>query len=496
MPRPRLRVTNGPGKGQVYEIGQEKLLLGRETTAGIQVLDKGASRAHAEVFSIGELCFVRDLGSRNGTYVNNQRITDELLRDSDKILIGSTVIEFESGEAEEADRGIEFAERTGVETGSSLELKLDDLYLDAESGPATQTASFRVVYHIGKLLMDERDRGKFLAAVLEYITGYLPMDKGYVFLRDPATNNLKPVARYERSPEDSVKISRTIIKRAVNELRSVLTSDAMTDARFRSQDSIIMNRIRSVICVPLASARTVRGVLYLTCSRTDESFTEADLELATAVGSQLSLALENIEYSRKVHGTLMSAVKMLVAISERRTPATEGHSERVCAYSAAIASQMGLDQKTWYNVQLAALLHDIGKAVVSEKALKTDSREMNVSAEAMEHVTAGADIVKNIVGREEVPPAIRHHHERHDGSGYPDGLKGDDIPLAARIVAVADEFDHRAKDLSLKQAFTQTGELAGTKLHPDVTSALMSAYTAGTLLKPVTIFEPEEAAGA
>ena len=495
MANRRLRRANGPGKGQVYEVEEEKLCLGRDTSAGVQLLDKGASRFHAEVFRIGELCFIRDLGSRNGTYINNQRVTDELLRDGDNILIGSTIIEFESGEGEEEERRIEFAESTGVETGSSLELNLDDLYLETEAVPDTHTTSLRVVYHIGKLRMEERDRAKFLKAVLDYISGYLAMDNGYVFLREAASKNLKPAARYERSAEDSVKISRTIIKRAVSELRSVLTSDAMTDARFRSQDSIIMNKIRSVICVPLVSAQEVRGVLYLTCSRLGELFTEGDLELATAVGSQLSLALENIEYSRKVHETLMSAVRTLVAISERRNPATEGHSERVCSYSAAIVSQIGLGQRDQYNVQLSALLHDIGKATVSEKALKTDSREMDLNAEVMEHVIAGAEIAKNIVGVEEVPPAIRRHHERHDGSGYPDGLKGDEIPLAARVIAVGDEFDHRARELSLKEALVQTRELSGTKLHPDAVKALMTAYTAGVLLKPATIFESEGTAG-
>ena len=81
---PRVRVKNGPAKGSTFDIGEEPLSIGREPTCGIQVLDKGASRNHAEIFRIGEMCFIRDLDSRNGTYVNDTKIEEELLREGDR----------------------------------------------------------------------------------------------------------------------------------------------------------------------------------------------------------------------------------------------------------------------------------------------------------------------------------------------------------------------------------------------------------------------------
>jgi two-component system NtrC family sensor kinase len=90
-----IRVKTGPNKGKTYEIGDAPLTIGREETQTIQIMDQGVSRAHAEVFRLGEMCFVRDLNSTNGTYVNDVKILEEALKAGDELLIGTTILTFE-----------------------------------------------------------------------------------------------------------------------------------------------------------------------------------------------------------------------------------------------------------------------------------------------------------------------------------------------------------------------------------------------------------------
>ena len=119
-----IRVKNGPDKGKTIEVGPESITIGRDATETLQVLDQGASRRHAEIFKIGEMVFIRDLNSKNGTFVNDERIHETLLQIGDKIKIGTTVLVFDEGMAggEEEGDGIEFS---GMESlGATMEIDL------------------------------------------------------------------------------------------------------------------------------------------------------------------------------------------------------------------------------------------------------------------------------------------------------------------------------------------------------------------------------------
>lgn len=506
---PRVRIKTGPNQGLVHNVGEESLTMGRDTECTIQILDKGASRNHAEIFRIGEMCFIRDRNSRNGTYVNDEKITEELLREGDRVQIGSTVLVFEStAQVKGETRGIKFTEASEEDFGQTLELRLDDLagFDDEEDdaqGSSRDTANFRALYRLGKIISAERDEQQLMDKVLKFMAGELPADNLYLFTRDESTNNLVAKARLELESSGSAPVSRTIIRRCIAEQRSILTSDAALDARFKTGDSIILNQIRAVLCAPLVSQERIRGVLYLSGSRVGQSFVEEDLELATAVGTQLGIALENLHATRKQRDTFFSAIRTLVAVAEMRDPSSVGHSERVASYAGAIAETMDLPERQRTGVQLAALLHDIGKAAVSDAAAGKDTR-MNLAPGqgGEEHVRLGVQLASNIVGAESVLPAIETHHERHDGSGYPAGLKGDAIPLEGRIVGLANIFDRMLTDggedkqgLPMKDALMAVGQLAGKEFDPEVVKALLVSYRNGTLFKAKTIFDSEEFQG-
>ena len=504
---PRVRIKTGPNQGQIYTIGDETITMGRDTACTIQILDKGASRQHAEIFRIGEMCFIRDMQSRNGTFVNDEKVSEELLREGDRVQIGSTVLVFESSAQVRGEtKGIHFTE-AGEETfGQTLELRLDDLAgFDEEGrGESRDTANFRALFQLGKILSAERDEQQLMDKILKFLASQLPADNLYLFVRDEQTNNLVAKARLDLEPSGAVPVSRTIIRRCIQEQRSILTSDAATDARFKTGDSIIINRIRSVICVPLVSQERIRGVLYLSGSRAGQGFVEEDLELATAVGTQAGVALENLYATRRQRETMMSAIRTLTAVAEMRDPTSVGHAERVAGYAMAIAETMALPERQRTAVQLAALLHDIGKAALSEELSRKGTR-LDISAggaEAM-HVRLGVELAGHIVGAENVLPAIASHHERHDGSGFPKGLKAEAIPVEGRVVGLANVFDRmltaggpEGHGLPMKEALMTAGKLAGKEYDPEVVKALLVSYRNGTLFKAKTIFGAGEGAGA
>jgi putative nucleotidyltransferase with HDIG domain len=500
---PRVRVKTGPNQGQIYTIGDESISMGRDTACTIQILDKGASRQHAEIFRIGEMCFIRDLQSRNGTFVNDEKVVEELLREGDRVQIGSTVLVFESSaEVKGETKGIRFTEASEEEFGQTLELRLDDLAGFEEDGKAESrdTANFRALFQLGKIIAAERDEQQLMDKILKFLASQLPADNLYLFVRDEQTNNLVAKARLDLEAAGSAPVSRTIIRRCIQEQRSIMTSDASADARFKTGDSIIINRIRSVMCVPLVSQERIRGVLYLSGARAGQGFIEEDLELATAVGTQAGVALENLNATRRQRETMMSAIRTLTAVAEMRDPASVGHAERVAGYAIAIADTMGLPERQRTAVQLAALLHDIGKAALSEELSRKGTRlDLTPGTIEAEHVRLGVELAGHIVGAENVLPAIAAHHERHDGSGFPKKLKGDAIPVEGRIVGLANVFDRMLTSggpenhgLPMKDALMAAGKLAEKEFDPEVVKALLVSYRNGTLFKAKTIFGSAE----
>jgi putative nucleotidyltransferase with HDIG domain len=483
----RVRIRDGPNRGLVFPVGETRLLLGRDTDCAIQILDKGASRHHAEIFRVGEMCFIRDLDSRNGTYVNDERIHEELLREGDRVVIGGTTLVFESeSEAEGTTKNIQFTEGADEELSSTLELRLDDL-AGLEEEEDRDTANFRAIYQMGRMLSSERNLETAQEKALAFLAELVPAEQVYMFARDVATGSLVPKARFERDPSASGQVSRTIIKRCLLEVRSILTTNAMSDARFKGKDSIVLGRIRSVICVPMVSQGDISGVLYLSSSRVGEPFVEEDLELVTAAATLMGLSIESLEAARRQREMFFGAVRTLVSLAEARDATTRQHSEKVAMFVEVIAKQLGLSERARVNARLSALLHDIGKFGTPAGVLNgKDTQLLQRGEPGTAHAVAGAEIAAGIAGAEEVPPAIKHHHEAFDGSGYPDGLSGEAIPLAARVVAAGDYLDHLVVELEragkhrpLGEAVNRLVEQAGRKLDPEVVRACAAAHKAG-----------------
>lgn len=187
----------------------------------------------------------------------------------------------------------------------------------------------------------------------------------------------------------------------------------------------------------------------------------------------------------------MGSISALAAAIDEKDPYTRGHSERVSNYAVEIGRALGLDENELERVKIAALLHDVGKIGIEDHILKKPAKFTPEEYEIMkQHPVKGAHIMSQIPQLAGIVPAMRAHHERFDGSGYPYGLKGEEIPLVARIIAVADCFDAMTLKRIYQQEFKvdlvleQIVEWAGSRYDPKVVGALLRAYREGKIKVP------------
>jgi len=213
-------------------------------------------------------------------------------------------------------------------------------------------------------------------------------------------------------------------------------------------------------------------------------------------------AIENLKRAaRENHELFINSIRALAAAIDAKDPYTRGHSERVARYASQVAREMGLTPEDVRRVRLSALLHDVGKIGIDDQILRKPTALTEEEFEIMKsHPTKGAAIMETIPQLRDVIPGMKHHHERWEGGGYPDGLQGEGIPLQARIVSVADTFDamtttrpyQRAMDIRF--VFQRLRDLAGNRFDPSIVEALIRSYEKGELVPIAREEAPPEVA--
>jgi len=241
---------------------------------------------------------------------------------------------------------------------------------------------------------------------------------------------------------------------------------------------------KSMITVPLMVKGNVLGALQLLNKKQLAFFSEQDITLAVALANQSALALHNSQMYDELYRMFLSMIRTLAKVLDARDPYTAGHSERVATYSIWIAKRLGLEQQQCEELYKAALLHDIGKIGIPDDILRKPDRLTDIEFDVIkQHPVIGADILSNMEPKSAMSHAIqtaRSHHERMNGTGYPDKLAGNDIPLFARIVAVADAFDAMttarsySKGLTYQQGAAELELCKGTLFDVDVVNAFTS----------------------
>jgi len=248
--------------------------------------------------------------------------------------------------------------------------------------------------------------------------------------------------------------------------------------------------------VPLLAQSEVIGALYVDSRAGPNAFNDQDLELLGAVGNQAGVALQRVKLLAELEDLFFSSIRSLVAAIDRKDQYTHGHSERVTTFALKIAKEIGLAEHERGILRLAGLLHDVGKIGVPEYVLNKPGELTDEEYEkVMLHPVDGAEIISTIQSPfvPEIAAAVRHHHEHWDGSGYPEGLSGEEMPRVARVLALADSFDAMPSDRPYRKGFSMdravkiVKDCAGTPFHPAVGATGGRLPARGQLFLPDTM---------
>jgi HAMP domain-containing protein len=294
---------------------------------------------------------------------------------------------------------------------------------DTGSRPGDMTATFDV----------------FLKTLLS-LTG---LEVGAIFLMSPDGKSLKVRVSHELGEtlkNAVIPAGDGIVGWVASHGQVVTTSESMPWKGGELSD--LEKSMTWALHVPMASGGKTRGVISIGLREGQKELSGDDLKMIQYLSSHVAMAVETAELKRKEERAYIETVAALAAAVEARDKYTRGHSRRVTEFSVEIARRMG--KPDWFvkDLESAALLHDIGKIGIPDTILhNTGPLPPDGMAFIIGHPIGGENILKPVGSLARLCPVVRHHHERFDGSGYPDRLKGEDIPIAARIISVADGFD-------------------------------------------------------
>lgn len=243
--------------------------------------------------------------------------------------------------------------------------------------------------------------------------------------------------------------------------------------------------LRAEVIIPVFVKNELNGILFVGGKLSEESYDHNDFNLLATLADEAGIAFENAKLYGDIKRTYFETVQALAQAIEASDEYTRGHSERVTKIAVEIAKQLGLSRDKIDTLKFAGILHDIGKIGVVKEVLHKPGKLSDLEFALIKmHPKLGEEIIKPVAFLEKIRPIIRHHHERFDGNGYPDGLYGDFIPFMSRILAVADTYDamtsHRPyrSALSADVALAEIKKCSGTQFDPDIVQAFLKISVA------------------
>ena len=307
---------------------------------------------------------------------------------------------------------------------------------------------------VGRTIAVETNIDTLLKIIAQEIKQALNADRCTVFLLDEEKHELwSKVALGLGMQEIRFASNLGLAGHVATTGETVNIKDAYTDKRFNKEiDMQTGYKTKTILCMPIRNlSHQIVGVFQVLNKKGGE-FTAKDEDLLIAIGSSAGIALENANLFNKQKILIeeqkqlfSSFIDTLSASIDARDKITSGHSKRVTMYASLICDELNMNEKEKEVIKHASLLHDIGKIGIKDSILQ---KEGKLTPEEYDHIKQHANITHDILGKiyvskefENVAQIASSHHERYDGTGYFQGLKGDDIPLGGRILAVSDVFD-------------------------------------------------------
>jgi len=497
------------GTALVYALPEgANVTVGRVSQCEIHIDDQAVSRRHCTLEVRGANLVVTDLSSANGTFVNERSVKSFSAQPGDLIRVGSTILEYRNPAATHpsSPATVESEPEQDPSTMQSvIRRRIDPADVEWLSSATSAFPALtllqraqrhlKTLHRVSEVLAGARDLDALAAAALETILDVTAADRAALVLPRPGgTDGEFEIAasrvRNQSEREAPFTLSRTLVTDTIARGVSTFARDASSDERFAGGHSVIGLGIRSVMCVPLRTTDEILGALYVDSRSGPNRFSDEDLELLAAIGNHTGVALHRVRLIGELERLLLDTVRAITATIDAKDGYTHRHSERVAVLAGRIAAEMGLGIDQQEIAGLSALLHDVGKIAVPDSILnKPGSLTIEEYAEMRKHPEHGARILSNIQSPmvSAVLPGVRYHHERWDGTGYPEGLRGHSIPLLGRLLCVADFLDaltsarvyHRPK--SLGEVVEIVARQAGVHFDPDVAAAVVRLYDRGAL---------------
>ncbi len=369
--------------------------------------------------------------------------------------------------------------------------------------------------HLLKVALDltaELDFERLVALIVGHVTKTMEAQRTSLYFIDRDRNEIWTKVA-EQVDQIRLPIGKGISGRVAETGETINVDDVATLPYFDRAFDIKHNfTTKSVLCMPICNRTGARvAVIQVMNKMGEHGFTQEDIDLLTVLSSQIAIALENSQLMEEVSLSFESSVRTLSATVDARHRLTAGHSQRVTEYSLMIARQLGLDEEDQKVIRYAGLLHDIGKiGIRDEVLLKFGQFTPQEREEMKQHTVKTQSILENFHFPkllQDVPFIAAHHHEKINGEGYPDGLKGDEIPLASRILAVSDVFDALTSSrdypkytrdetldcepMPLAKAIDILKQDAGTHFDSDVVAAFIVCLPRALLQYRGTHFRPD-----
>ncbi len=310
----------------------------------------------------------------------------------------------------------------------------------------------KLLQQIGHHLQQTLDSEVLVPLILEEVNTAIGAEAQSLWLLNPETGCID--CRYATGPgaeaikKVAVPMGQGVVGRSVDRQEAIIITDAQNDDRvFHAADAQTGFVTRSLICVPLVRQGRAIGALEAVNKRNGPLFSKADLELLRSIADSAALAIENARLYAELSASYDSTLDALAAALDLRDRETEGHSRRVVEYTARLARQLALDEATVGTICRGALIHDIGKigvpdAILHKPGLLTPAERQTIQ----KHAQAGYEMLLGIPYLKAEVQIVLAHQEHWDGRGYPLGLCGEEIPLGARLFAIADTYDALTSD--------------------------------------------------
>lgn len=489
-------ITRGTQSGRRLTIVQWPATIGRDASSVIPIDDHRVSRYHARIKKRDQLYILEDLQSKNGTWLNGDKVSNSVINSGDKILIGDTEIVFLTPEAQ-IDLASEMAELEHYATSAEADEIGGSIDLAGNQEPGASPHGHRIGSDLD--LGFQNLPAHLLSTIFEIHSNILSADN----IKDCAANTLKgmhainsdiarsvmflwaggsrkliPLATRHSGKSSKFHFNKRTLEGVVSRKQGLVLSPGITNTTDAARHRVVL---------PMSHQGELLCIIHFEIDNVAAGVSQELVDAARFLLERAAPSLDSFILRQDLENYSVGMIEAMIATLEAKDTYTHGHSERVSRYSLAIAEEMNLDRDVKKLLLMSSLCHDIGKIGIPDAILrKAALLNPDEYEEMKQHPVIGANIVAHLPNVKRFISGIKYHHEKWDGSGYPDGLAGEDIPFFGRIVAVADVFDAMVSGRSYSGFLDEseaverlTGET--DLFDPDVVRAFGEAWQSGRL---------------